>query len=125
MEKEIVYKEESYQIISCCMEVYNVLGNGFLETVYKEALEYEFKKRNIPYIKEKIFTIPYKEIILIKKFQADFEVYGKIILEVKAISELIEKNKSQTLNYLKATKYKLGILVNFWEERFKYRRLVL
>ncbi len=125
MDKEIIYKDESYQIISCCMEVYNYLGNGFLEAVYSEALEYEFKKRNIPYEKEKIFDIKYKDIVLDKKYKADFVVYGKIILEIKAVSTLTEGFKSQTLNYLKTTKFRLGILCNFGEESFKFKRLVL
>lgn len=125
MEKVIIYKEESYEIVSCCLEVYNTLGNGFLETVYSEALEYEFKKRNIPYEKEKIFDIKYKDIVLDKKYKADFIVYGKIILEIKAVSTISEGFKSQTLNYLKVTGYKLGILGNFGEESFKFKRLVL
>ena len=107
------------------MEVYNFLGNGFLEAVYKEALEYEFKKRNIPYEKEKIFDIHYKDIILDKKYKADFVIHSKIILEIKAVSALVDSYKSQTLNYLKATKYRLGILANFGEESFKFKRLVL
>lgn len=106
------------------MEVYNTLGNGFLEAVYKEALEYEFKIRNIPYEREKIFDIIYKDVVLDKKYKADFVVYNKIILEVKSASTISDANKSQTLNYLKITKYKLGILSNFGEESFRFKRLV-
>ncbi len=124
MEKEIIYKEESYQIIAVCLEVYNKLGNGFLEIVYKDALEYEFQKRNIPYKREQGFTIEYKDIILPHGYSADFVLYNKIILEVKAVSEIIDRFFRQTLNYLKVTDYRLGIIANFGEERFKYKRVV-
>jgi GxxExxY protein len=121
---KIIYKEESYNIISVCLDVYNELGNGFLEIVYKDAIEKEFIERKIPYVREKLFTPFFKGKPLSRKFSVDFEVFGKIILEVKAASELMQKFKIQTFNYLKTTKYKLGILVNFGEESLKYKRLV-
>jgi GxxExxY protein len=124
MEKEIIYKEESYNIISACMEVHNKLGNGFLEIVYKDALEYEFLLRKIPYKREKSFDITYKDKQLPHKYNADFIIYDKIVLEVKAVSEIIERYFRQTLNYLKVTKFKLGIIVNFGEESLKYKRVV-
>lgn len=77
MEKEIIYKEESYEIIAACLEVYNKLGNGFLEIVYKDALEYEFKLRNIPYSREEAFPIQYKDIKLPRTYNADFVCYVK------------------------------------------------
>jgi len=123
--EELVYKEESYKIIGCCMEVHKTLGKGFLEIVYKDALEYEFKMNNIPYMREKEFEIPYKGIILPRKFNADFTVYDKIILEVKARDSIIDDNIKQTLNYLTITKYKLGIIANFGELSFKHKRIVL
>ena len=124
-DKEIIYKDESYQIIAACLEVHKILGKGFSEIVYKDALEYEFIKRNIPYQREKNFDINYKDITLKHKFNADFVVYDKIILEVKTAGEIMTKFFKQTLNYLSVTKYKLGIIANFGEDIFRYKRLVL
>ncbi len=122
---ELVYKEESYKIIGCCFEVHKILGKGFLEIVYKDALEYEFQLNGIPYSREKEFPIPYKKIILPRKFNADFTVYDKIILEVKHKESILDEHIAQTLNYQKITNFKLGLLVNFGEISLKHKRLVL
>jgi len=120
----LIYKEESYQIIGACMEVHKTLGCGFLEPVYQEALSIEFQKQNIPFEKEKILSIIYKDIELEKKYIADFVCFSKIIIELKALSALTSEHESQVLNYLKATGFKLSILVNFGEESLKYKRIV-
>ena len=122
---DLIYKEESYRIIGCCMEVYNNLGKGFLEIVYKDALEYEFIKSNIPYKREKEFEIKYKEVVLKHKFYADFIVLDKIILEVKSTKKIADYYLKQTLNYLTVTKFKLGLVVNFGEDSFVSKRIVL
>ena len=122
---ELIYKEEFYKIIGICMEVHRLLGRGFLEIIYKDALEYEFKKNNITFEREKEYKIPYKEIILQHMYYADFVVFDKIILEVKAINGIIDEFIKQTLNYLSASNNKLGIIVNFGEDSLKYKRLVL
>jgi len=122
---ELIYKDESYKIIGCCMEVYNQLGRGFLEIVYKDALEYEFKKNEISYEREKRFLIRYKEVVLLHDFFADFIVDDKIILEIKCCSAISNEFVNQTLNYLSISKTKLGIIVNFGEESLKYKRVVL
>ncbi len=119
-----IYKEESYKIIGCCLEVYNELGPGFLEVIYKDALEIEFKLNNIPYSREKLFDVIYKGKLTNRKYNADFVVYDKIILEVKAYKRLSDDNLLQTLNYLKVTKLKLGILANFGESSFNSKRVV-
>ena len=119
----LIYKEESYKIIGACMEVHNTLGCGFLEAVYQEALAIEFEKRGIPYIREAELNIEYKGIILSKKYNADFICYDKIIVETKALTELLTVHQSQVINYLNATKLKLGLLVNFGEESLNYLRL--
>ncbi len=121
---ELIYKEEFYKIIGICMEVHRQLGRGFLEIIYKDALEYEFRKNNIPYEREKGYEIPYKEIILQHKYYADFVVFDKIILEIKAVNGIIDEFIKQTLNYLSASNNKLGIIVNFGEDSLKYKRLV-
>jgi GxxExxY protein len=95
------------------MRVYNVLGSGFLEAVYQEALELELDRRNIPYEKEKELEIYYDGIKLGKKYIADFVCYDKIILELKAVKELDDSHRSQLYNNLKVTGFKLGFLINF------------
>ena len=107
------YPDESYKINGAAMKVYNTLGCGFLEAVYQEALEIEFKKQGIPYEREKELKIYYDGVELSQTYRADFVCYDKIIVELKAISELDDANRSQVYNYLKATGYKLGILLNF------------
>ncbi len=106
------------------MEVHTVLGSGFLEAVYQEALEIEFKKREIPYARESQVKIIYKDITLKKTYYADFVCYDKIIVETKAIQQLTGIDESQVINYLKATGFELGLLINFGAESLEYKRLV-
>ena len=122
---KIIYKEESFQIIGKCFETHNNLGPGFLEIVYKDALEYEFQKAGIQYSREEEYEVNYKDIILLHKFYADFVVFDKIILEVKGVSGIADEHIAQTINYLKVSGNKLGLLVNFGELKLKYKRLVL
>jgi len=103
----ILFKDESYKIIGACMEVHKKLGSGFLESVYSEALELEFNKIGIPYDKEKKLQVYYEEKPLNKYFRADFVCYNSIILELKATKFLIENDRQQTLNNIKATKFRL------------------
>ena len=109
----LIYQDESYAIRGAAMRVYNLLGCGFLEAVYQEALEIELDKRHIPYEREKELEIYYDGIKLGKKYIADFVCYDKIILELKAVKELDDSHRSQIYNYLKATGFKLGFLINF------------
>ena len=109
----IVYRQESYEIIGAAFDVYNKLGHGFLEAVYQEAFEIELKKREIPYEREKEIKIYYDGQDLKQTYKADFVCYDKIIVELKAVSELDESHHAQVYNYLHATGYKLGILLNF------------
>jgi len=122
---DLIYKDESYKIIGKCMEVHNNLGAGFLEIVYKDALEYEFRKENTPYEREKEYIVKYKDIILPHKFYADFVVYDKIILEVKSVSGIADEFIAQAINYLKVSGNKLALIVNFGELKLKYKRIVL
>jgi GxxExxY protein len=125
MDDRLIYREESYKIIGLCMEVHGILGKGHSETVYKDALEYEFSINQIPFSREKSYKIEYKDIILPRGFNADFVVYDKIILESKAIENLTNSHVKQTLNYLAASKLKLGLLVNFGENSLTHKRVVL
>ena len=121
---ELIYKEEVYRIIGACMEVHRELGCGFLEAVYKEAIELEFQSRKIPYQREAKLEIFYKEQLLKKYYEADFVCFGKIIIEIKALSGLLPEHESQLLNYLKATKLKVGLLINFGRQSLEYKRMV-
>ena len=121
----LIYKEESYSIIGKCFEVHNNLGPGFLEIVYKDALEYEFRKADIPFEREKEYTVNYKGIVLPHKFYADFIVFDKIILEVKAVSGIADEFIAQAINYLKVSNNKLALIVNFGELKLNSKRIVL
>ena len=125
MSTNLIYKEESYNIIGACMNVHNELGRGFSEIIYGDALEIEFKKQNIKYTREEKFSIAYQNIILPHYYIADFVINDTIILEIKAIESLNSKHIKQTLNYLAASKLKLGLLVNFGEESLTSKRVVL
>lgn len=121
---EILMKEESYELIGVCMEVHNELGMGFKEEVYKEAIEIEFRERGIPFKREVSFNIEYKGKQLKRKYPADFVVFDSIILEAKAATKIVGPFIAQTINYLKASGIKLGIIVNFGEPTLKYKRVV-
>ena len=121
---DIIYKDESYKIIGAAMAVHNELGLGFLEAVYQEALEKEFCLQSIPYKREVPLPIYYKSEVLSKIYIADFVCYDKIIVELKAISSLSSEHKAQVINYLKAAKFELGLLINFGECKLKYERLI-
>ena len=124
-ESEFLYKDETYAVIGICMEVHRTLGHGFLEIVYKDAIEYEIGKRNLSYYRKKEYKIEYKGIILPHKFHADFAIENKIILEVKAAEGgLADDQVAQTINYLKASGCRIGLLVNFGRCRLEYRRLI-
>jgi GxxExxY protein len=122
---EIYLTEESYKIIGICMDVHSNLGAGFLEIVYKDALEYEFKKSGIPFEREKQYEVNYKGIILPHKFYADFVVFNEIILEIKAVSGIANEFIAQALNYLKVSNNHLALIVNFGELRLNHKRIIL
>ncbi|NHM08266.1 GxxExxY protein [Flavobacterium sp. CYK-4] len=117
--------EQTYRIIGVCMEVHKILGKGHSEVIYGDAIEYEFVKNKIPFEREKKYNITYKDIVLPHHYYSDFVVFDEIILEIKAIQCLTSSETKQTLNYLAASKNKLGLLVNFGEDSLKYRRIIL
>lgn len=122
--EQFYYKEESYAIRGAVFAVHKELGCGFLERVYQDALEYEFKERGIPYEREKEIHIKYKGKPLGEPYRADFVCYGKIIIELKALAALENVHRAQVVNYLKATGMKLGLLVNFGEEWANVERII-
>ena len=107
------FKEETYRINGAAMKVYNTLKPGFLEAVYKEALEIEFKRQPIPFEREKDLKIYDAGIELKQTYRADFVCYDNIIVELKAVAQLDDAHRSQVYNYLCATGYKVGLLFNF------------
>ena len=117
-------EEETFKIIGICMEVHRNLGPGLLEVVYKDALEIEFKANDIPFEREKEFSIEYKGIILPHKFYADFIVNEDIVLEVKAVKEFSGEHTAQVLNYMKLSDSEIGLLVNFQNKSLQHKRLV-
>lgn len=122
----LIYSEYSYAINGAAFHVYNKLGHGFLEAVYQEALEIEFNRRKIPYEREKSLKIIYDGVELKQTYKADFVCYEKIIVELKAVSELDDAHRSQVYNYLHATGYKLGLLYNFGcSEELERERIIV
>ncbi len=122
---EIIYKDESFQIIGACFEVYKEMGCGFVEAVYQECLELEFGIRELPYKAQSELQLSYKGRALLHRYIPDFVLFDKIVLEIKAVKELAEEHLAQAHNYLKATGYRLGLLVNFGHyPKVEYQRIV-
>jgi GxxExxY protein len=117
-------KEETDLIIGIGIEIHKILGHGFLEVVYKDAYEYEFRQRLIQYEREREFSIPYKKIILPHKFFADFVVMDKVILEIKAKDGIADEDYAQTINYLKCSGCKVGLILNFGRLKLDIKRVV-
>jgi GxxExxY protein len=110
---EIIYKAESYAIMGACFEVYKEKGCGFLEAVYQECLEIEFGLQNLPAVPQPKLELSYKGRPLSQKYVPDFVCFGKIVVELKAVSALNDEHRAQVQNQLRATGHKLGLLVNF------------
>lgn len=122
---EIILKEESYKIVGACFEVYNAMGCGFLEAVYQECLGIEFSKQTIPFKAQAPLELSYKGQVLEQKYIPDFICFEKVIVEIKALKELSDEHRAQVHNYLKATGYRLGLLVNFGHHpKLQYERIV-
>ena len=113
MKTNLIYESESYQIIGACFEVYRDKGCGFLEPVYQECMEIELRLRDVPFVPQKQLALEYKGHPLRSKYEPDFICYDKIILELKAVTELADEHRAQVQNYLRATGFRLGLLVNY------------
>lgn len=110
---EVIYRDEAYQIIGACFEVYKEKGCGFLEAVYRECLAIEFEIQGIPFVSHQALPLSYKNRPLKQHYESDFVCYNKIILEIKAVSGLADEHRAQVLNYLNIAEFQLGLLVNF------------
>ncbi|SRR5258706_9242023 len=117
-------KEETEAIIHFGFEVHNTLGFGFLEIVYKDALEYEFTKNDILFAREKEYIVQYKDSILRHKFYADFIVFDSVVLEVKAKDGIAPDDIARMINYLKCAGCKVGLILNFGRNKLEIKRMV-
>ena len=122
---ELIFKEEAFQIIGSCFEVYNEMGCGYVEPVYQECLELELVMRDIPFRPRTELHLSYKGQVLKQTYEPDFVCFDKIIVEIKAVSCLLNEHRAQVHNYLKATSHRLGLLVNFGSyPKLEYERIV-
>jgi GxxExxY protein len=123
---DLLYRDECYRIQGAVFEVYREMGCGFLEAVYQECLEREFDRNSIPFQTQQVVTIAYKGNQLLQTFKPDFICFGKIMIEIKSVKELVPLHRAQIMNYLKATRFRLGLLVNFGNyPRAKIERIIL
>lgn len=124
--KTVLFKSEVYEIVGAAIEVHKILGCGFLEGVYQEALEIELTQRNIPFDSQKRLKISYKNHILRQHYIADLICFDNIIVELKALNELSGRDISQILNYLKATGLRVGVLIDFGSRnRLEWKRYIV
>jgi len=124
MKEKWLYEKLTYDIIGAAMEVHRTLGPGFLEYVYEEALCYEFEQRDINFERQKELDIYYKDLLIPKKYKVDIVVEDKVIIELKATSGLTEIDEAQLINYLKATRKKIGLLLNFGKKELETKRRI-
>ncbi len=122
---ELLYKEEAFKLIGFCMDIYNQLGKGHDEAIYKDALVVELSRANIAFIREKNYEVTYKGVVLPHFYYADSVIWDKILFEAKAAEQLVSAHVKQVLNYLAASKLRLGLLVNFGGDSLEWKRVVL
>lgn len=119
----LLYQELTNRILKACYTVHNELGCGFLEKVYQEALEVQLSEMDIPFEREKHLPITYHGKVLKCDYIADFVVDNKVIIEIKAVTEMSPIFEAQTINYLRATGIKVGLLINFGIRQLQIKRL--
>jgi GxxExxY protein len=122
--KNLIYRDEAFEVIGKCMEVHSELGHGFLEIVYKDALEKVFSEDGIFFEREKKYIVEFRNEVLKHFFYADFVVLDKIILEVKCVSYITDEHIAQCINYLKVSDNRLALLINFGRGKLEYKRIV-
>ena len=123
---KLIHEEETYKILGACFAVYKEKGGGFLEAVYQECLAIEFELQGIPAKPQVLLPMSYKGRPLNKHYEADFVCYDRILVEIKAVSQLVDEHRAQIINYLNATGLKVGLLVNFGHfPKVEHERFVL
>lgn len=123
--EELYLRDEVYRVVGAALEVYNVLGPGFLEAVYQEALGVELSMRGVSFLERRELHVRYKDRILTKRYVADLECFGGLLVEIKAIDHLTKCDEAQLVNYLKATGLEVGVLLNFGaRQRLEWKRMV-
>lgn len=122
---ELLYRDETHRLIGPCMEIHRELGRGHDEVIYKDALVVELSRATIPFSREKKYEVIYKGVILPHLYRADFVVWDNILFEAKAVERLTEAHVKQVLNYLAASKLRLGLLVNFGGDSLEWKRVIL
>jgi GxxExxY protein len=122
---KLLHEKETYQILGACFEVYKDKGCGFLEAVFQECLELELGIQGIPFLSQPELQLSYKGHILKQRYKPDFICYGTVLVELKAVSKLTDEHRAQVINYLHATRLKVGLLVNFGHyPKVEYERIV-
>ncbi len=119
---DIIYREETHQIVGCAMEVLNEIGHGFHEKIYENALVVEFGLRAIPYVQQKSFDIIYKNIV-VGVYIPDLICFGQIIVDAKTIEAITDAERGKMINYLKVTGLQLGLIVNFKHRKLEWERI--
>jgi len=122
---DLLFKEECFKLVGFCMDIHRELGRGHDEVIYKDALVVELSRAEIPFSREQKYEIIYKGAPLPHHFRADFVIWDKILFEAKAVEQLTDVHVKQVLNYLAASKLRLGLLVNFGAESLEWKRVVL
>ena len=122
---ELLHRDETHRLIGLCMEIHRELGKGHDEVIYKDALVVELSRANVPFAREKKYEVKYKDVILPHFYFADFVVWDKVLFEAKAVERLAEPHIKQVLNYLAASKLRVGLLVNFGGDSLEWKRVIL
>jgi GxxExxY protein len=122
---DLLYRDETHRLIGLCMEIHRELGKGHDEVIYKDALVVELSRANIPFSREKKYEVKYKDVILPHFYFADFTVWDKVLFEAKAVDKLADPHIKQVLNYLAASKLRVGLLVNFGGDSLEWKRVIL
>ena len=123
---ELILKEEVYAVAGAALDVYYTMGRGFLEPVYQEALAIELTRRSIPFEREKELSIHYKDVKLDPKYYADFVCFDEIVVELKVIPRLGNIEYAQIINYMKITRHRVGMLMNFGSSpKLEWKRFVV
>jgi GxxExxY protein len=122
---ELLYREETHKLIGICMGIHRELGKGYDEIIYKDALVVELSRAAIPFDREKKYEVSYKGVLLAHPYYADFVIWDKILIEARAAEKLTDAHVKQVLNYLAASKLRVGLLVNFGTDSLDWKRVIL